>query len=189
MAPDAALRRRLLDAALLRGSFTLRSGATSDRYFDKYRVTCEPALLGAVGRELAEMLRGHDVDARRILAPAIGAVPLATALALECGLPFAIVRDAAKGYGTANRIEGQVVEGERAVLVEDVVTSGGAAVEAVEAGRAAGLEIGTALCLLDRDGGGREALAQLGVTLVSLLDVAQLDAAFDAGAGRGVVQS
>ncbi len=196
MAPDAAvtdaittapvvdpLFRSLFDRALLRGEFTLRSGATSDRYFDKYRVTCDPELLGPVATRLAAIRSAVAADTVRIVGPELGAVPLAAALALESGLPFAIVRGSAKSYGTANRLEGPIVAGEHAVLVEDVVTSGGAALDALQVLRDAGIVITHALCVLDRDGGGREALAAAGVELHALLDAAALDAAFDAGLG------
>lgn len=198
MAPDASAHdaiapaadsflRTLFSRALLRGEFTLRSGATSDRYFDKYRVTCDPELLGPVATRLAQTLTRVAPDAVRIVAPELGAVPLAAALALESDVPFAIVRGTAKSYGTANRIEGPTVGGEVAVLVEDVVTSGGAALDALEVARDAGLVVTRALCVLDRDGGGREALAAAGVELHALLDAAALDAAFDAGLGTEVV--
>ena len=194
MAPDAAvtdastpvvdpLFRTLFDRALLRGEFTLRSGATSDRYFDKYRVTCDPELLGPVAMRLAATQSQVAPGAVRIVGPELGAVPLAAALALETGLPFAIVRGTAKSYGTGNRIEGPTVAGELAVLVEDVVTSGGAALDALQVLRDAGIVVTHALCVLDRDGGGREALADAGVELHALLDAAALDAAFDAGLG------
>jgi orotate phosphoribosyltransferase len=176
----------LFSRALLRGEFTLRSGVTSDRYFDKYRVTCDPELLGAVATRLADTLRHVAPDATRIVGPELGAVPLAAALALETRVPFAIVRGAAKAYGTANRIEGPTVPGELAVLVEDVVTSGGAALDALQVVRDSGLVVTHALCVLDRDGGGREALAAAGVQLHALLGAASLDAAFDAGLGTEV---
>ena len=179
----ASIAHAVFQRALLRGEFTLRSGATSDRYFDKYRVTSDPVLLRAVGVGLADRMRALDEAPSRIVAPALGAVPLAVAMALDSGVPYAIVRDAAKSHGTSNRIEGPVTPGERAVLVEDVVTSGGAAIDALHVARDAGLEVTDALCVLDRDGGGREALAALGVTLHALLDASDLDAAFDAGLG------
>ena len=79
-----------------------------------------------------------------------------------------IVRDAAKEYGTANRIEGPFEAGELVCLIEDVVTSGGALAEAVEALREAGLEVRNAVCVVDREEGGADALARLGVRLRSL---------------------
>ena len=96
-------------------------------------------------------------------------MPLATAAALASGLPFLIVRSSAKAYGTARRIEGVYEPGERVLLVEDVVTAGGAALEAVRALRSEGLEVARALCVLDRAEGGAEALAEEGVELRSLL--------------------
>lgn len=182
MAPDA-LADLLFDRALLRGEFTLRSGATSDRYFDKYRVTCDPELLGPVAARMASLIARVAPEATRVIGPELGAVPLAAAIALETNLPFAIVRGAAKSYGTGNRIEGPVRSGEVAVLVEDVITSGGAALDALQVARDAGIVVTHALCVLDRDGGGREALAAGGVELHALLDAAALDAAFDAGLG------
>jgi orotate phosphoribosyltransferase len=186
---DDPFLRTMFDRALLRGEFTLRSGATSDRYFDKYRVTCDPELLGPVADRLTELVARVAPDAVRIVAPELGAVPLAAALALRSDLPFAIVRSTAKAYGTANRIEGPVTPGEHVVLVEDVVTSGGAALDALQVARDAGLVVEHALCVLDRDGGGREALDAAGVQLHALLDAAALDAAFDAGLGAQVVAS
>lgn len=184
--PDTlGIATQLFERALLRGSFTLRSGAVSDRYFDKYRVTCDPELLAPVAQGLAVLLAdaAFAMPIERIVAPALGAVPLAAALSLASGVPFVIVRVDAKHYGTANRIEGTLFDGERALLVEDVVTSGGAALEALDIARAAGLIIEHSACVLDRDGGGAEALATAGAPLRSLLHMRDLNAAFDAGIG------
>ena len=181
---DPEFANQLFDAALLRGSFTLRSGVTSDRYFDKYRMSCDPGLLAPVAAALAHLQRRHEPAAVRLVAPALGAVPLVTAMALAVGLPFAIVRDAAKSYGTGNRIEGPIRSGERIVVIEDVVTSGGAVLDTIHAARAAGLVVDHALCVLDRQAGGGDALAAAGVQLHALLTVADLDRAFDAGRGQ-----
>ena len=108
------LARQLKDVALLRGEFTLRSGRKSSYYFDKYRFETHPALLRAVARELAAML---PEGTQRLAGAELGGVPLATAVALETGLPFVIVRKAGKQYGTENRIEGALERGERVVLL------------------------------------------------------------------------
>jgi orotate phosphoribosyltransferase len=92
-------------------------------------------------------------------------VALAAAGSLASGLPFLIVRKAAKDYGTSNRIEGLYAEGETVCLVEDVVTSGGALLDAVEALRAAGLTVRSAICVVDREEGGADALARQAVRL------------------------
>lgn len=182
-------KQELFDCALLRGNFTLRSGAKSDRYFDKYRLSCNPRHLALVGKRLSNLRRSIAPDTSRIIAPELGAVPLATALSLHSNVPFAIVRSLAKTYGTSNRIEGPVVAGESALLVEDVITSGSAALEAAQAAREAGLTISHAVCVLDRDSGGRESLANAGIKLHSLLSRSDLDTAFDAGIGVRIANS
>ena len=168
------LARGLRDAAYLEGDFVLRSGRRSKYYLDKYRFETRPDLLGPLGDALAAAVREHEPEATRLAGPELGAVALAAAASLRSGLPFLIVRKAAKDYGTANRLEGVHEEGECVCLIEDVVTSGGAAVSAVEGLREAGLEVDVALCVLDRGEGGREALSAAGVTLHPLFDRAAL---------------
>jgi orotate phosphoribosyltransferase len=104
----------------------------------------------------------------RIAGPELGAIALAAAASLSADLPFLIVRKEAKGYGTERQLEGEFLPGERVCLVEDVVTSGGAAAEAVDALRAAGLECDAAVCVVDREEGGEDALARAGVRLHAL---------------------
>jgi orotate phosphoribosyltransferase len=159
---------RLLDAALLEGDFTLRSGKRSSWYLDKYRFETDPDLLRDLGERLAEATTGAEPDAARLAGPALGAVALAASASMASGRPFIIVRGEAKGYGTGNRIEGSYEPGDLVCLVEDVVTSGGALCEAVEAVREAGLVVRHAVCVVDREEGGADALARLGVRLASL---------------------
>ena len=99
---------------------------------------------------------------------------LAASASLASGLPFLIVRKEAKDHGTANRLEGTFEEGELVCLVEDVVTSGGAAAEAVEALREAGLQVRNAVCVVDREEGGAEALGRVGVGLRPLFRASEL---------------
>jgi len=165
---------RLREHALLEGDFLLRSGRRSSYYLDKYRFETLPELLGPLGNRLAAAVRDHEPEAKRLAGPALGAVALAAAASLSSGLPFVIVRDAAKEYGTANRIEGPFQEGELVCLLEDVVTSGGAAVEAIEALRQAGLRVGTAVCVVDREEGGADELARVGVRLRPLFRASEL---------------
>jgi orotate phosphoribosyltransferase len=162
------LGQSLVDAALLEGDFTLRSGKRSRWYLDKYRFETDPELLRELGERLAAAVRRAEPDAVRLAAPALGAVALAASGAMASGLPFIIVRGEAKEYGTGNRIEGPYGPGELVCLVEDVVTSGGALCEAVEAVRAAGLVVRHAVCVVDREEGGADALARLGVRLDAL---------------------
>jgi orotate phosphoribosyltransferase len=159
---------KLREHALLEGDFLLRSGRRSSYYLDKYRFETRPELLGPLGERLAAAAREHEPDAVRLAGPALGAVALAASASLASGLPFVIVRDSAKEYGTANRLEGPFEQGELVCLLEDVVTSGGALAEAVDALREAGLVVRNAICVVDREEGGADALARLGVRLRSL---------------------
>jgi orotate phosphoribosyltransferase len=135
------LARELVERALLEGDFVLRSGRRSNYYLDKYRFETDPAL---------------------------GAVALAASASMASDLPFIIVRGETKEYGTAKRIEGPFERGELVCLVEDVVTSGGALGEAVSALREEGLVVRNAVCVVDREEGGSDALARLGVRLRAL---------------------
>ena len=108
-------------------------GRRSKYYLDKYRFETRPDLLGPLGEAIAAAVAEHEPAAVRLAGPELGAVALAAAASLAGGLPFLIVRKEAKGYGTSNQLEGVYAEGECVCLVEDVVTSGGAAIEAVEA--------------------------------------------------------
>jgi len=171
---DATLVAAIRDAAFLEGDFVLRSGRRSSYYLDKYLFETRPELLGPLGEALAEAVREREPEAVRIAAPELGAVPLAAAASLAGGLPFVIVRKDAKEYGTSNRIEGAFGEGETVCLVEDVVTSGGAAVAAVRALREVGLRVSVAVCVVDREEGGVDELARHGVRLWPLLRASEL---------------
>jgi orotate phosphoribosyltransferase len=93
---------------------------------------------------------------------------------MEAGLPFVIVRKAAKDYGTANRLEGVYAAGQRVCVVEDVVTSGGALLDAVAALREAELDVCAAICVVDREEGGAEAIAAAGVAFHPLFTSSDL---------------
>jgi orotate phosphoribosyltransferase len=170
----AQLAAALREHAYLEGDFVLRSGRRSSYYLDKYRFETRPDLLRALGEELARSLDAHEPGAARLAGPELGAVALAASASLASGLPFLIVRKAAKAYATGNRLEGVYEPGETVCLVEDVVTSGGAAAEAVTAVREAGLVCRTALCVVDREEGGADALARLAVRLRPLFRASEL---------------
>jgi orotate phosphoribosyltransferase len=168
------LAASLVEHAYLEGDFLLRSGKRSRYYLDKYRFETRPELLRPLGERIASMVREHAGDSTRLAAPELGAVALATAASLDSGLPFLIVRKAAKEYGTANRLEGPYAEGETVCLVEDVVTSGGALLDSVAALREAGLVVHTAVCVVDREEGGADALARHAVRLRPLFRASEL---------------
>jgi orotate phosphoribosyltransferase len=171
---DAELRAALVEHAYLEGDFLLRSGKRSRYYLDKYRFETRPDLLRALGVRIAGAAREHAPDASRLAGPELGAVALVAAASLESGLPFLIVRKAAKEYGTGKRLEGPYEEGETVCLVEDVVTSGGALLESVATLREVGLSVHTAVCVVDREEGGADALARQAVRLRPIFRAGEL---------------
>jgi orotate phosphoribosyltransferase len=171
---DSELRSAIVEHAYLEGDFVLRSGRRSRYYLDKYRFETRPDILRALGKRIAGEVAAHAPDATRLAAPELGAVALAAAASLESGLPFVIVRKEAKEYGTGNRLEGPYEEGECMCLVEDVVTSGGALLDSIEALRSAGLAVQTAVCVVDREEGGADALARRAVRLRPIFRAGEL---------------
>jgi orotate phosphoribosyltransferase len=165
---DTELARLIREHAYLEGDFLLRSGKRSRYYLDKYRFETRPDVLGPIGERLGTRAREVAPGAARIAGPELGAVALAAAASLSSGLPFLIVRKDAKAYGTERRVEGVFEPGEEVCLVEDVVTSGGAAVDAIDVLREAGLECRVAICVVDREEGGVDALARKAVRLHAL---------------------
>jgi orotate phosphoribosyltransferase len=170
----AELAAAVREHAYLEGDFVLRSGRRSSYYLDKYLFETRPELLGPLGEAVAEAVREAEPDAVRLAGPELGAVALAAAASLVSGLPFVIVRKEAKGYGTSKRLEGGFQTGERVCLVEDVVTSAGAALDAIGALREVGLEVRNAVCVIDREEGGVDALASEGVHLRALFRASEI---------------
>lgn len=167
------LGRRLLAASYLEGDFVLRSGRRSRFYLDKYLFSTQPDLLRDIAAGLAAKLPAYE-PFDLLAGPELGAVAVVTALSLACGKPFVIVRKQAKGYGTDKALEGRAEPGQRVVLVEDVVTSGGAALTAAERLAAAGLEVVALLCVVDREEGGREAVEGRGLVFDPLFTATSL---------------
>ena len=168
------LARRIFDTAHITGTFTLRSGVVSNEYFDKYLFEAEPALLRDIAEALAPMVPA-DVDALAGLE--LGGVPIATMLSQVTGLPCRFVRKQAKEYGTCRLAEGGDIEGERLLIVEDVITSGGAVIDAVRELRARGAVVERGVCVIDRESGGLANLAELGLAVQPLFTMTELKAA------------
>lgn len=152
-----SLAKRVKEVALLEGDFTLRSGKKSKFYFDKYLFETQPDVLEAMGQEIAKRL---PAGTTRIAGPELGAVALAAAGSLASRVPFFIVRNAKKDYGTSKTIEGKLEKGDKVVLVEDIVTTGGQVIEAIKNIREAGAEVVKVIVALDRLEGGKENIEQ-----------------------------
>jgi orotate phosphoribosyltransferase len=156
----ADLARDLVAVAWMEGDFVLRSGRRSTHYFDKYLFETQPGLLRRVGRALAALV---PAGTQRLAAPELGAVLLGGAVSLEMDLPLVLVRKGAKGYGTGRGLEGALEPRDRVTVIEDVLTTGGEAVGAIEKVRAAGAEVLSLVAVLDREEGAAESLARVGV--------------------------
>ncbi len=171
MSPVPDLAARVREAALLEGDFLLSSGKRSPFYVDKYLFSTEPALLRDIAAELSQAL---PPDADRLAGVELGAVPLVVATALRTGLPYVIVRKAAKEHGgSAGRaVEGVVEGGERVVLLEDVVSTGAQAVRAARELEGLGVEVVKVVAVLDRRDETGEKLAEF--PFASLLKMHEL---------------
>jgi orotate phosphoribosyltransferase len=169
----AELGERIYRTSHLTGEFVLRSGVTTREYFDKYQFESDPVLLDAIAEAMVPLV---PADIEVLAGLEMGGIPVVTALSRQTGLPCAFVRKEAKTYGTARLAEGAEIAGRRVLVVEDVVTSGGQIVLSTTDLRALGADIRQALCVIDREQGGRESLAAADLKLLSLLTAGDLAA-------------
>jgi len=170
--PDTTpLAKRIYDTAHITGDFLLRSGARSTEYFDKYLFEADPDLLKHIASAMVKLVP-PGIDALAGLE--MGGIPIATMLSQLTGLPVLFVRKKAKDYGTCKIAEGGQVRGRKLLIVEDVVTSGGAILDAAKALREEGAELGAVVCVIDRESGGPAKLAEAGLKLSSLFTMTEL---------------
>ncbi len=168
------LAAAIYNTAHITGTFLLRSGATSHEYFDKYLFEAQPALLASIAEHLSALIPS---DTEVLAGLELGGVPIATALSLHTGIPAAFVRKKAKDYGTCKIAEGAELQGKRVLIIEDVVTSGGQVVLSAQDIRERGATIIGALCVIDREAGGRAALEAIDINLHPLFSMTELKAA------------
>ena len=166
------LAEKIAEVALLHGDFTLRSGRKSSYYLDKYLFSTRPQLLREVAALFAERIDTSAVD--RLAGAELGGIPLVTATSLATGLPSLFVRNARKDYGTGKRFEGVLNRGDRVVLLEDVATSGGQALEAAKDLEAQGAEITAIIAVIDRQEGARENVENAGYKFDALFTKSDL---------------
>jgi orotate phosphoribosyltransferase len=163
----------LAERSARRGQFTLASGRQSTLYIDARLTTMSPDGLALIGPLALAALRDVDWRVQAVGGLTLGADPISYAIAYASAdttspLRAFTVRKEAKAHGTGRLIEGPFRSGDRVAVIEDVITTGGSALRAVEAVRAAGGAVAGVLALVDREEGGRDALVSAGLPVVAL---------------------
>ncbi len=154
------------------GDFTLASGKKSKYYIDIKKASTDPVTLRIIAEQAAGKIRDIDLDI--VGGVALGGVPIATAVSLKTGLPLLLVRKDVKDYGTGGRFVGDLTDGARVVLMEDVTTSGGSVLDGISAVRDAGGVVDTVITVVDREENARERLDSVGVALIPLVKASDL---------------
>jgi orotate phosphoribosyltransferase len=175
----SALVRLLASRSVRRGTFILASGRESTHYVDARLTTMSPEGLALIGPLALNAVRACGWAADAVGGLTLGADPIAYAIALaSVSSPPLVraftVRKEAKQHGTGRLVEGPMREGDRVVVIEDVITTGGSALRASDAVRRAGATISGILALVDREEGGRAVLEGEGFEVNCLVTVSEL---------------
>ena len=152
------------------GEFILTSGKKSNYYVNIKNATTKPKILKAMAMELKK----HVGECDKIAGVALGAVPLVVAVAMEIEKPYVIIRKDRKEHGTKSSIEGDINSGERIVLIEDVVTTGGSVINAINLLREKNINVSRVVAVVDREEGGMENLNKISVELIALVKASKL---------------
>ncbi len=165
------LIKRIKNTSFIQGDFVLRSGRKSRYYLDKYLFETCPDILEALGEEFA---RRMDKNVNLIAGAELGGVALAAATSMATGKGWVIVRNTKKKYGTGKLIEGVLSSGDVVMLVEDIATTGGQALEAAKLINEAGAEVEKIVCVIDRQEGAKENITQAGYKFESIMTTKDL---------------
>jgi uridine monophosphate synthetase len=169
----AQLAAGLLEAGCIKfGTFTLKSGIQSPIYLDLRRLISHPPILQLAARAYAEVLNGLQFD--RLAGLPYAALPIGTAVSLEMNRPLIYPRREVKEYGTKVAIEGDYVAGETIAVLDDLATTGGTKIEAIEKLLAAGLKVKDVVVLIDREQGAKKMLAEAGYAMHAVVTLREL---------------
>lgn len=160
------------------GTFKLSSGGTSDFYIDGRVVTTRPDGLRAIAAAMEAVIRERNLlpPGTNLIGPAVSGIPIAAALALALDVPYIIDRGAAKQHGMGKRFEGTFSDNPACLVVDDLLTTGGAVLKTTEGLREIGKTVAHAVIVVDREEGGRENLARAGVEAHTLINRTELKA-------------
>lgn len=151
------------------GKFTLSSGKESNYYVDMKRAITDPIILSKVAEIISEKLDINDTD--KVAGPALGAIPIVTAVSILSSIPMLMIRKEKKDYGTSELIEGDLKKGDIVIVLEDVTTTGGSLIKAVKAVLENGGLVKKAFVIVDRDEGAIDNLKREGIELEPLVSV------------------
>lgn len=160
------LALKIYKVSHLSGQFKLRSGQTSQEYFDKYRFEAQPDLLREIAKQMAFLI---PKETEVLAGLEMGGIPIATALSLETGLPCLFVRKKAKDYGTCRFAEGLEAAGRQVCIIEDVITTGGQVILSAQDLIKIEAKIVGVLCVIHRGNGFEPKLAEAGLKMQALL--------------------
>ena len=164
------LAHEIYQLSHITGEFLLRSGQISHEYFDKYLFEGQPAVLKAIAEQLAPLI---PADTDLLAGLEMGGIPVVTMLSQISGIPAVFVRKKAKEYGTRKLAEGGQIAGQRLLIIEDVVTSGGQILLSAADLRERGAIVEDVLCVIDREAGGPAKLAADGLRLQPLFTMTE----------------
>ncbi|MDD2643820.1 MAG: orotate phosphoribosyltransferase [Methanobacteriaceae archaeon] len=152
-----------------KGDFTLASGKKSNYYVNMKKAITNPEILSTIAKLITDKISDDNID--KVAGPALGAVPIATAVSLESRIPLLMIRKEKKGYGTSKLIEGELCEGDDVIVVEDVTTTGGSLLKAIHAIQDNGGNVSRAFVCVDREEGAVEAFEDANILLEPLISV------------------
>lgn len=161
-----SLIEMLKEQAVKFGDFVLTSGKRSKYYIDIKKASTDPRILEEIAKEMEKVIADEKID--RIAGLEVGAIPIATALSLRTKIPFVIIRKEKRTHGTTSRMEGELKEGDRVIVVEDVTTTGGSVISAIKAVRENNCICEKVIVVVDRMEGAKDALKEQGVELIPL---------------------
>jgi orotate phosphoribosyltransferase len=167
------LKESLIECGAIKfGKFILTSGKESSYYVDIKQASTNPKVLKEIAMEMSKLISGEKIDL--LAGMELGAVPLAVALSLETKIPYVIIRKEKPSHGTGKQLVGNVEPGQNVLVVEDVATTGGSVVKALDVLREEGLSVEKVLVVVDREEGALDSLKDRNVELIPLVRASDL---------------